>query len=128
MSISNFFNKIKGHSNIDNLTIVYLIIIIAVGISSFFVGRWSYSFASPDDNYINIENLKNVENGEGNDSMNINYNLTSSEKNYVASKNGKMYYTLGCSGAKRIKPENQIWFSTKEEAEKSGYALSKTCK
>jgi hypothetical protein len=40
----------------------------------------------------------------------------------------KCIIRLGCSGANRIKPENEIWFSTKEEAEKSGFTLSTTCK
>jgi hypothetical protein len=50
------------------------------------------------------------------------------ERRYVASKNGKMYYSLGCSGAKRIKKENEVWFSTSLDAEKSGYTRSSTCK
>lgn len=42
---------------------------------------------------------------------------------YVASKNSsKKYYHLATSGvAKRIKPENLIEFSSREEAEKAGY-------
>ena len=50
------------------------------------------------------------------------------ERRYVASKNGKMYYPLGCASAKRIKPENEVWFSTENEAIKSGYTKSSMCK
>ncbi len=46
---------------------------------------------------------------------------------YVGSVNGTKYYPIGCSGASRIKPENQILFATMEEAEGSGYTQSTTC-
>jgi len=55
-------------------------------------------------------------------------NNNSKEKRYVASKNGKLYYSLGCSGAKRISEKNKIWFATSEEAEKSGFTFSSSCK
>ncbi len=47
---------------------------------------------------------------------------------YVASRNGKKYYLPSCSGAKSISEANKIWFSTKEEAEKAGYAPATACK
>lgn len=46
---------------------------------------------------------------------------------YVASKNGTAYYLSTCSGAKRIKLENLITFSTKEEAEAAGYKPAGNC-
>lgn len=131
MSISNFFNKIKGHHTIDNITIMYFIIIIIVGICSFFIGRWSYSVENDHNNYINEVYNKGKEIEGQESAYNVNEDFDQDiivKKNYVASKNGKMYYSAGCSGAKRIKPENQIWFNTAEEALKSGYVLSKTCK
>lgn len=123
MSINDFMNKIKVKLGIDKVDILYLFIIIGVGICSFFLGKLSNINEVKGVNVnrgiieqIDISNNKNTENTE------------IKGKNFVASKNGKMYYSLGCSGAKRIKPENEIWFSTKEEAEKSGYSLSTTCK
>jgi len=47
---------------------------------------------------------------------------------YVGSKTGKIYHLPWCSGAKRIKEENKIWFSSKTEAEQSGYAPAGNCK
>jgi hypothetical protein len=47
---------------------------------------------------------------------------------YVASKSGSKYYLPACSGAKRIKDENKIWFATKQEAESAGYEAATTCK
>jgi len=130
MSIPNILDKIKGKTGIDKSTLFFLIIIIGVGISSYYLGRLSIS------NDIGVKSdavtygAKNVLENQNTDSISSPIAQPSSQgdKKYVASKNGKMYYSLGCSGAKRIKPENQVWFSTKEDAEKSGFAFSSTCK
>ena len=47
---------------------------------------------------------------------------------FVASKNGKKYFTLTCSGAKTIKAENRVYFGSQDEAKKAGYEPSATCK
>jgi len=140
MSINDFMNKIKDKTGIDKVTIVYLLIIVGVGISSFGLGRISLnnSFNENNDSDMAIietpkerllptgqaENLLNITNNE----ISSTQPTQSTERRYVASKNGKMYYSLGCSGAKRINLENEVWFSTSEDAEKSGYTLSSTCK
>jgi hypothetical protein len=46
----------------------------------------------------------------------------------VASKNGSKYHYSYCPGAKQIKEENKIVFSTTEAAEASGYSLAANCK
>jgi hypothetical protein len=50
------------------------------------------------------------------------------KKAYFASNRGSKYYHIGCTGGKTLKEENKIWFSTKEEAESSGYELSSSCR
>jgi hypothetical protein len=40
---------------------------------------------------------------------------------YMGSKNGTKYYTPGCPGTKRIKPENYVWFQSVEDATLQGY-------
>ena len=50
------------------------------------------------------------------------------DKIFVASRNGKKYYYAWCESANVIKEQNRIWFSTKEEAEKSGYEPAANCK
>ncbi len=50
------------------------------------------------------------------------------EMNYVAASGGSVYYYKNCTQYKRIKEENRIWFSTKEEVELNGYELAKNCK
>lgn len=49
-------------------------------------------------------------------------------KTVLASKNGTKYYFINCSGADRIKPENIVWFTGPEDAEKAGLTKSSTCK
>lgn len=46
---------------------------------------------------------------------------------YVGSKSGKTYHLPWCSGAKRIKEENKIWFQSKEEAQGRGYRAAANC-
>lgn len=53
---------------------------------------------------------------------------TAAAKNFVASKNGKYYYPLDCAGVKKIKEENKIYFTTKEQAEQKGLKPSPYCK
>lgn len=43
------------------------------------------------------------------------------EKMFVGSINSDKYHLPDCSWAERIKPANQIWFESIEEAEEMGY-------
>jgi len=47
---------------------------------------------------------------------------------FVASINSDKYHFVSCSGAKRIKEENKIYFFSTEEAERRGYTPTKNCK
>src|SRR3989344_5025490 len=123
MSINDFSNKIKSKYGIDNLTIMYLLVIIGVSVCSFGLGQLSADSFSSRSDYLITENENN---GSSNEIQIINTNsniLTKnkeSEKVYVASKNGKLYYGVSCNGANRIKEENKVWFKTTVDAEKSG--------
>lgn len=46
---------------------------------------------------------------------------------FVASKNSNKYHLPTCQWAQKIKPENKICFSSKEEAESRGYQGAKCC-
>jgi hypothetical protein len=50
---------------------------------------------------------------------------TVSKGKYVGSKNGTKYYAPSCGMVKRIKPENYVWFETKEDATLQGYTPGK---
>ncbi|MCU0678730.1 MAG: hypothetical protein MUF19_04105 [Candidatus Pacebacteria bacterium] len=45
----------------------------------------------------------------------------------VASKSGTKYHLVTCPGAKQIKEENKIYFTTTAEAEASGYTAASNC-
>lgn len=52
----------------------------------------------------------------------------SGQGSYVGSKNGTTYHLPWCSGAKRMKEENKVWFATKADAEAAGYHAAANCK
>lgn len=47
---------------------------------------------------------------------------------YVASKSGTKYHHETCGGAKQIKQENKLYFSTEADARAAGYSLASNCK
>lgn len=49
------------------------------------------------------------------------------EGGFVASKNGTKYHLIECPGAKQIKEENKIYFSSEDEARNAGYAPAVNC-
>jgi hypothetical protein len=51
----------------------------------------------------------------------------SSERSFVASKNGSVYHFPWCPGAKRIKDSNKVWFASREEAEAKGLRPAANC-
>ena len=53
---------------------------------------------------------------------NTNSDTSQTQGMFVGSKNGTKYYTPGCPGSKRIKPENYIWFQSVEDATLQGYS------
>ncbi len=53
--------------------------------------------------------------------------LTPKEGKYVASKSGSKYYLPSCSGVKRIKEENKVWFASIEDAKAAGLTPASNC-
>ena len=131
MSIPNIIDKIKSKVGIDRMTILFLFVIMGVGIGSFALGRLSVLDLKEPLN--NNEVLGKTDYSLKSDNIVSNdisdFKLIQpKDHRYVASKNGKIYYSIGCSGASRIKPENEVWFSTMIDAEKSGFTQSTSCK
>ena len=54
--------------------------------------------------------------------------LTTTEHEFVASKNSKVFHKSNCSSAKRIKPGNLVTYSTREKATEAGKRPCKICK
>jgi len=126
--IKQFLESEKGK---DVMTIV---IVILVGICSFYLGRLSNQTSTDG---LKIEYKEQEASAIGANTPNngpIRLNPSISEKtnndsrgSYFASKKGKKYYPNGCSAGKTIKQENRIYFSTTTEAEKAGFILSSSC-
>jgi hypothetical protein len=53
--------------------------------------------------------------------------IAPTEGKYVASKSGTKYYLPTCSGAKRIKEENKVWFATVADATAAGLTPAANC-
>ena len=127
--------KIKQATGIDHFTVVYLLVIIGVGICAFGLGRLSASNVQNTDAGMTIIPAQASEdktlNKDNNPNLGANALDASTNKisgKYVASKNGKLYYPVGCKGANRIKEENKVWFDTPSMAEGLGYKPSPACK
>jgi len=121
MSIEYLKHKIKGIDGIlNNKDILVILVVILTTFASFGLGRLSKIDETRAP--MRIDNSATVYNS-------INTNVqTNEQQSYVASKNGTKYHFPWCSGAKRIKESNKIWFSSKEEAIKAGYTPAGNCK
>lgn len=49
-------------------------------------------------------------------------------KKYVGSVNSDKYHRSSCEWARKIKPNNEIWFSSAEDAHSQGYVACKVCR
>ena len=49
------------------------------------------------------------------------------DRRVVGSKNSDKYHFTWCSGAKRIKEENKVWFETEAAAQAAGYTKAGNC-
>jgi hypothetical protein len=50
-----------------------------------------------------------------------------SERVFVGSIKSSKYHYPSCQWAKKIKPENEIWFSSSQDARNQGYVACKVC-
>lgn len=135
MSITYIWTKIKSKIGIDINTLMLLFVIAGVGVASFGLGVLSGSKhpVNNSNNFISEnEEVSFLDNSSDEIQIVNNENIISTEKNeekmYVASKNGKLYYSILCNGAKKIKEENKVWFASSIDAEKSGYSYASSCK
>lgn len=113
-----------------NLFLIFLIVLISL--LSFQLGRISKTTSEP----IKIEQARVQEIfSKNNPNIRIDPNNPNTENRgaeeidfrVVASKNGTKYHFLWCSGAKRIKEANKIYFNSEEEAISAGYTLAGNC-
>ena len=134
-SIKEIFDKIKTREKTltENTTVFTMLIVILVAFSSFGLGRLSKIEESQIPLSIQQNNnLATISETIGDSPKSVGAKppqiLLSNGGKYVASKNSTKYHAPWCSGAKRIKEENKIWFNNKEEAEVMGYTPASNCK
>ncbi|HMO78577.1 MAG TPA: hypothetical protein PJ997_00095 [Candidatus Paceibacterota bacterium] len=80
------------------------------------------------DEEILFERVFEIDFTQNNQNLDKNQNTNKPKSQILASKRGKNYYFSHCSGAKKIKTENIIYFMDELSAQKAGYVLAKNCK
>lgn len=132
--ITEFYNKIKLFMRAHIEEVGISIIILMVGISSFFLGKYSVigNGGSSDIITFTSSNLAtttqktNIENSAPISKKDTPDNKETGE--VVASKNGTRYYLPWCATAQRILDKNKVFFASALEAEKAGFTKALNCK
>ncbi len=131
MIINDYIVKVKkwGSDNARNLILAFLIFLLTI--FSFWLGRITapifekspiiINYAIPQSN-LNQDGPDKKDDGKNTISEN-DFKKASAKGLFVASKASasKVYHKAGSYWAQKIKPENQIWFQTEEEARAAGY-------
>lgn len=128
MSIHDLLYKIKREGKILDNTLIYTFLIAIVGFGSFLLGRLSVETEPRSEVKSDLIENKSIPSLSQNKAKSQSTVSFAVEGKYVASKNGKLYYTASCKASNRIKPENRVWFDNESDAKKSGYSRSQSCK
>lgn len=125
-----FLNSPKGHN------LMVCIIILGVSVAGFCLGIQS---SKKDEAKVTIETNPSLVIPVGtNTGQNVGNEAVKGDKSettapvpqtgsFVASKKGKKYYPINCTGAKSLSESNRIYFKNAAEAEAKGYSLSTSC-
>ncbi len=116
---------------LQNDQIFFGLMLILVGITSFALGRASVEvvaeieeISQPSFKALDTVALPaSVSNQKSESATRANSGTTE----LVASKSGSKYHLLTCPGAKQIKEENKIYFTSKAAAESAGYKPAANC-
>jgi hypothetical protein len=127
------FEKLKSLLAEDSL--FYSLLVVLVAVVSFGLGRQSVQFqddrvtSSGQNSEVSVLEAKPVFPTVSTSSARAAVGaVTSGEVVVVASKSGTKYHLPTCPGAKQIKPENIVEFSSIQEAEAAGYTPASNCK
>ena len=139
MSIPVFANKIKGFVLEHRQMLIFIGILIGTAIVAFYLGYVAREeiypappviIQCPANAYMDSAVLGTVASAAASAQSNEKSDMStvgSGSGAFVASKTGKKYYPLACSGAKRIKDANKIFFQTAAEAQAAGLSLGAGC-
>ena len=122
LMLADSFKKVKEWC-VENRTDLFIAgIIFLTSLSSFGLGRLSVDLKPvPPISVMDIVVTPDLaQNGQAG-------TVSHEDQRVLASRSGSTYYYIWCSGAKRIKEENRIWFATKEAAEKAGLKQAGNC-
>lgn len=106
---------------------ILIITIVLLGVLSFGLGRLSAADSKPYPVTL-CEDVNKPEATLQNEASVVTALSPQETGQYVGSKNGTVYHLPWCSGAKRIREDNKVWFTTKAEAEAAGYRPAANCK
>ena len=129
--------RLKFKAFLTNPEYLLAILIIAVSLTSFWLGRVSVEGSEAKVLGTSLSELQtavtpNPALGTAGASLGAQTApesaTTPSEGGYVASKNGTKYHLPWCGSAKQISEQNKIFFATKGEAEAAGYTPAGNCK
>ncbi|MBI2610286.1 hypothetical protein HYW53_03945 [Candidatus Giovannonibacteria bacterium] len=112
--------------------IIFVLAVILIGVIGFGLGRIS---VSKEKYAIKIEQNKiEQKKAQKTDDQSAaiikageSAQVAKKNEQFVGSKNGDVFHLPSCPGAKRIKEENKIYFTSKENAEKAGYRPAENC-
>lgn len=129
-SIKEFPEKIKTAARaLEQRDIFVTFLIILVGAAGFGLGKLSALQADREDiEVVQTASIFDSLDNTAGDGSEVATGGGAQNGQFVGSVNSDKYHYPWCSGAKRIKNENKIWFDTKEEAEAQGYAPAGNCK
>ncbi|MDA8596956.1 hypothetical protein N9L26_01325 [Candidatus Pacebacteria bacterium] len=136
------WEKLKPYIADD--AVFYSLLIISIALAAFGLGRYSesgqvlsnqpaqiiFSERSRSDTELDLQEdtaanqALGITGGEPETSNNLN---EQDSGKFVGSKNSDKYHLPWCSGAKRIKEENQVWFANEAEARSKGYMPAGNC-
>ena len=122
--LADSFRKVKEWCVENRADLFIAGIIFLTSLSSFGLGRLSVDLKPAPP--ISIIDTAAVPDSVSNRPADIG-NVNDTGRKVFASRNGSAYYYAWCSGAKRIKEENRIWFATREAAEKAGLKQAGNC-
>ncbi len=138
MRLSDTLQKIKGLPDLPK-DIFVLLVIFLVGIGAFLLGQGS-AFEKKRGGQLRITQQEeeplsaklSADNSAYRESVVPPSPTTPTNSDargmYVGARSGTTYYLPWCSGVKRIREENKVWFATKEAAIAKGYKPSTNCK
>jgi len=135
MSIKEIGQKSKSiGATLEKREVFTMLLLILVAVASFGLGRLSASNTAKGGIRLQEPLTGKLEGNTGvSDTTGVVPlgaavgTMGTTQGKFVASKSGTKYHYPWCSGAKRIKEENKVWFNTVEEARKAGYTPAANC-